>query len=122
MSQTLIDSAVRNGRTEMVSGSTVLLSDQHWSYLQKRYQMTPRELQIAQHVCRGLSNEQIADNLNIKHSTVKTHIRNLYRKIWVRNKISMFLRFIQDVSELFEQSTSEASISFESEMALQNRQ
>ncbi len=121
MSQTLTNPTIHQGRAETAYGSTVLLNEQHWSYLQKRYQMTPRELQIAQHVCRGLSNEQIAESLDIKHSTVKTHIRNLYRKIWVRNKISMFLRFVEDVNEFFEQNTVDESMSLDSNVVLQDR-
>lgn len=77
-----------------------LLQDHHWLYVKNRYRMTTRELQIAKFVCQGLSNEKIAQKLNIKHGTVKTHIRNIYRKIWVNNKISMFLRFIEDASNL----------------------
>jgi DNA-binding NarL/FixJ family response regulator len=75
-----------------------LLNEQQWSYLQVKYSMTKRELQIAKHVCRGLANEDIAQALNIRHGTVKTHIRNLYRKLWVHNKISMLLRFMKDAS------------------------
>ena len=77
-----------------------LLQDQHWLYVKKRYRLTARELQIAKFACQGLNNEKIAHKLNIKHGTVKTHIRNIYRKMWVNNKISMFLRFIEDASNL----------------------
>jgi DNA-binding NarL/FixJ family response regulator len=62
--------------------------------------MTPRELQIAQLICQGLGNEEIANRLKIKHGTVKTHVRNLYRKLWVHNKILMLLRFIEDTNGL----------------------
>jgi len=120
MSQTLTNPAIQQGQSDAVHGSTILLNEQHWSYLQKRYQMTPRELQIAQHVCRGLSNERIAESLDIKHSTVKTHIRNLYRKIWVRNKISMFLRFVEDINDFFEQNTVDESMSLDGDIVLQN--
>lgn len=78
--------------------SVMLLSDQQWGYLQVKYNMTKREMQIAKLVCRGLGNEDIAQSLSIRHGTVKTHIRNLYRKLWVHNKISMLLRFIHDAS------------------------
>lgn len=81
--------------------SVMLLNEQQWSYLQVKYNMTKREMQIAKLVCRGLSNEDIAKSLSIRHGTVKTHIRNLYRKLWVHNKISMLLRFIQDASIFF---------------------
>ena len=77
-----------------------LLSEKQWSHVKKRYNMTPREFQIAKSVCQGLNNEEIAKQLNIMPDTVKTHIRNIYRKTWVHNKISMLLRFVEDSSYL----------------------
>ena len=79
-----------------------LLAERHWSYIQRRYSISPRELQVARLVCRGLNNEQIARDLNIKSGTVKTHIRNIYRRICVKNKIQMLLRFIDAVSKASE--------------------
>ena len=76
-----------------------LLNKRQWSFLAKHYRMTPREVQIAKMVCQGLPNYQIAAVLKIKHGTVKTHMRNIYRKTWVHNKISMFLRFIEDANQ-----------------------
>lgn len=75
-----------------------LLDEQRWAYLRKRYGMTAREIQVARLVCCGLGNDYIAAELEIKHATVKTHIRNLYRKLWVHNKISMLLKFIEDTN------------------------
>ena len=77
-----------------------LLTEKQWSYLKKRYRMTSREFQIAKLVCQGLNNENIAEILHIKHGTVKTHIRNIYRKTWVHNKIAMLLRFVEDSNNL----------------------
>lgn len=79
----------------------VLLNDQHWSYLKKRYNMTTREFQIAKMICQGFNNEEIANTLAIKHGTVKTHIRNIYRKTWVHNKISMLLKFVKDANSVY---------------------
>lgn len=73
-----------------------LLDENHWLHIQKRYRMSPRELQIAKLICQGLNNEQIAGNLKIKHGTVKTHVRNIYRRIRVRNKITMLLKFVEN--------------------------
>ncbi len=78
-----------------------LLNPQQWQYLQRRFRITPRELQVAKLICHGLGNEEIAAHLNITIGTVKVHIRNLYRKTWVENKILMLLRFIEDSSGLF---------------------
>jgi len=96
--------------------SNTLLNDQQWMYLKKKYQMTKRELQIAKLICCGMSNEMIAADLGIRHGTIKTHIRNLYRKLWVHNKISMLLKFIEDAGVLFDNSHSPM------EMILQSNQ
>jgi len=63
--------------------------------------MTTREFQIAKMICQGFNNEEIANALDIKHGTVKTHIRNIYRKTWVHNKITMLLRFVKDANSVF---------------------
>ena len=81
--------------------NVVLLNSRQWGYLQRRYKITPRELEIAKLVCRGLSNEQIAGHLKIRIGTVKVHMRNIYRKTWVENKILMLLRFIEDSEAFF---------------------
>lgn len=76
----------------------VLLDKSRWEYLQRRYRITPRELEVAKLICRGWSNEEIADRLKISIGTVKVHVRNLYRKTWVENKILMLLRFVEDTN------------------------
>lgn len=77
----------------------VLLDERQWSYLQRRYDLTPREIQVADLVCRGLKNGHIARNLNIRPGTVKTHVRNIYRKVKVKSKIMMLLRFMAESSK-----------------------
>ena len=77
----------------------VLLDDKQWSYVQNRYNLTPRELQIAEMLCQGLRNGSIAQDLRIKPGTVKTHTRNIYRKVHVKSKIAMLLKFVTDVRD-----------------------
>lgn len=74
--------------------AVVLLDQKHWFYIQRRYHMSPREVQVAKLVCRGLNNEEIAKDLKIKRGTVKTHLRNIYRRVRVKNKIAMLLKFV----------------------------
>jgi len=78
----------------------ILLSEKQWSYVQNRYNLTPRERQIAELVCKGLRNGNIAKYLHIKPGTVKTHTRNIYRKVHVKSKIAMLLRFVTDSRDL----------------------
>ena len=74
--------------------TVALLDERQWSYLQKRFHMSPRELQVARLICEGVGNEDIAKALKIKHGTVKTHLRNIYRRVRVKNKITMLLKFV----------------------------
>lgn len=87
----------------------ILLDKKQWSHVQNMYNLTPREREIAEQICQGLGNGGIAKNLRIKPGTVKTHTRNIYRKVRVKNKIAMLLRFLTDsrnVTTDYEQSQS----------------
>jgi DNA-binding NarL/FixJ family response regulator len=86
----------RQAATSDPDQAPVLLSDKQWSYLQKRYELTPRELEVAALVCQGLRNGSIARSLRIQPGTVKTHVKNIYRKVRVRSKIAMLLRFVEE--------------------------
>jgi len=81
----------------------VLLDRKQWLYVQNRYNLTPRECEIAELICQGMRNGSIAKNLRIKPGTVKTHIRNIYRKVQVKSKIAMLLRFVMEAQELSSQ-------------------
>jgi len=78
----------------------ILLTAKQWLYLQNRYNLTPRERQIAELVCQGLRNDDIAKDLHITLGTVKTHVRNIYRRVRVKSKIAMLLRFVADARAL----------------------
>ncbi len=79
----------------------VLLDEKKWMFLKDRYHMTPRELQVAILVCRGFNNDEIAKALNIRHGTVKTHLRNIYRRIRVKSKITLLLRLVEDINKFY---------------------
>lgn len=77
-------------------GAPAVLSDRQWAYLQRRYELTRRERQVAELVCRGQRNSSIATRLKVRPETVKTHVRNIYRKTGVKGKVLLVLRFITD--------------------------
>lgn len=79
---------------------TILLDDKDWLYVQRWYHLTDREIQVAKLVCRGFNNEDITAELKIKSGTVKTHIRNIYRRVRIKNKIQMVLKFV-DIATKF---------------------
>lgn len=48
--------------------------------------LSPRELDILQHLAAGLSNPEVADALSLSRHTVKQHTSAVYRKLGVRNR------------------------------------
>ena len=46
-----------------------------------------REKQVIGLLSKGLSYKEIAERLEVSHETVKMHLKNIYRKLKVQNKI-----------------------------------
>lgn len=57
-----------------------LLNEKQWLYIQRRYHISPRELEVAKLICRGYVNGDIAAKLKVKPGTVKTHIKSIFGK------------------------------------------
>ena len=51
----------------------------------KKYQLTKREVNIIELICREMSSKQIADNLFLSELTISTHRRNIFQKLEVKN-------------------------------------
>ena len=101
MYQSPIDSDHDRDDSFFSQPSIVLLDQEHGLYVKRRYHLTARELQIARLVCRGLNNNQLATTLKIRQGTVKTHLRNIYRRVRVKTKITLLLRFVEDVNGFY---------------------
>ena len=59
------------------------------------FELTKREIEILEHLSKGLSYGQIADNLFISSGTVRKHIENIYRKLQVHNKVEAIQKATQ---------------------------
>lgn len=53
--------------------------------------LTPREIEILRLVAAGLGNQQIAEQLGVAVTTVRTHLNNLYEKLHLRNRVELAL-------------------------------
>ncbi len=79
---------VVNGGAPM-SASVALKVLQYYrdqTQLESKYNLSPREKELLQHLVNGQSYKVIADELFISLSTVQTHIRNIYDKLQVNSK------------------------------------
>jgi DNA-binding NarL/FixJ family response regulator len=54
--------------------------------------LTHREQQILDHVCRGLTNKEVARVLGLSDKTVKHYMTNILEKLHVRNRVEAVLR------------------------------
>ena len=55
-------------------------------------EISEREKQLIPFLIEGRSNREIAESLYISQNTVKTHIRNIYRKAGVSNRLQLMSR------------------------------
>jgi DNA-binding CsgD family transcriptional regulator len=53
------------------------------------YDLTPAEAHIFELICRGMTQERIADRLGIAGSTVKTHLRSVFAKTGCRRQVDL---------------------------------
>ncbi len=114
--QNLIDTIKRVRAGETIIDQTVFkqivndytrLSKKHTEIqsLQKEEQpveLTPREQEILRHLVRGLTNKEISSATNLAVDTVKTHLRNIYRKLQVKNRtqaISMAVKLSRNSAD-----------------------
>ena len=64
---------------------------------QKSSPLTPRETEILHLVAKGLSNRDISQQLNISEYTVKNHLKNIFHKLHLENRVQL-VRYVYERS------------------------
>ena len=57
----------------------------------ERFHLTPREHEIVRHIVDGSTNRDIATRLGISEDTVKHHLRSIFDKLGVSNRLELAL-------------------------------
>jgi DNA-binding CsgD family transcriptional regulator len=53
------------------------------------YEISPRETEVIRLICRGMSNQDISDELFISLQTVKDHVHRIFLKTGVKNRVQL---------------------------------
>jgi two-component system nitrate/nitrite response regulator NarL len=57
----------------------------------KTFGLTPRELEVVESIVSGFTNKEIATKYSISEQTVKHHLRNIFDKVGVSNRLELAL-------------------------------
>lgn len=56
--------------------------------------LSPRQRQVTRYVCRAKSNDEIAAKLGISSHTVHMHMKCLFQKLNVRDRVGVIVRLV----------------------------
>ncbi len=73
--------------SSLLKGDTPASATPASTLLAKRFELTPRQLEILVLVSKGLSNKEVARLLSISPETTKSHLRDIYQRFGVANRI-----------------------------------
>ncbi len=59
------------------------------SELRNTYSLTRRETDVVRRLLDGLKNSQIGEDLNVSEQTVKEHLKHIYTKLGVNNRLAV---------------------------------
>lgn len=88
-----------NGRLRTAGNGDVpesLLSQDQWEKLSEHLALSPRQRDVCHSLLRGLSDSQIADELGIAKSTVRTHLQLLYSRLSVQDRVELILTLVRE--------------------------
>lgn len=53
------------------------------------YKITQREAEVVELISRGLSNQEIADRMNVSFTTARTHVYNIFQKTGAKSRVEL---------------------------------
>ncbi len=69
-----------------------LMTSDEWRKLSRRLGLPPRQTAIVELILRGKRDKQIAECLGLSHSTVRTHLHQVFDRFNVTDRVELVLR------------------------------
>lgn len=70
-----------------------------WSTRPYGNQLSPREIEVLQHLVKGENDIQIGIALGVGDSTIRQHVLRVKKKLHVNNRVSLALKAIKIVEK-----------------------
>jgi DNA-binding NarL/FixJ family response regulator len=90
------------GVTSVRSSSSAdgeIFPPERWNAVQDHFNLTPRQVDVCRYVCRAYENKQIAIALEITQDTVRVHLKDIFRKVQVRNRVELAVQLVRALQE-----------------------
>jgi len=98
LSKVLTGPVIVQALERIMAGEVVILAGDHETSVDaegdwpgRSAGLSPREAEVLALICRGLSNQEIADRAHVSINSIKTYIRSAYRKIGVERRTQALL-------------------------------
>jgi DNA-binding NarL/FixJ family response regulator len=89
------DETARQRFLEPTNPGEDILTPEQWAEVADRLRLTPRELEVTVLTIEGRTRPAIARRLKLKTGTVRHHLRHLYRKLGVRDRLGLACRILR---------------------------
>ncbi len=76
------------------------LDQRMWTAVIRRMKLPPQQAKIVAKILRDMSDEQIAEDLGIKESTIRTYLGRIFDRHEVQNRNQLVLRILALTQEI----------------------
>jgi DNA-binding NarL/FixJ family response regulator len=78
-----------------------IFSAEEWQAICRSLKLSCRQCQIVSMVLQGQKAEYVAGILNISHDTVRAHLRRIYLKLHVRDRVGLLTCLVLEFRRLY---------------------
>lgn len=87
---------VQNGGAPMSSNVARMVVGSFNAFRNPSHNLTSREREVLDQLCKGKSYKMIADTLSVSQDTVRYHIKNIYKKLQVNSKSEAVIKALKN--------------------------